>query len=200
MGMMGEFHGMKTRIEIPGFLKRWGMNNRMCEVGVRFGHNLRHLLGADPQQLVGIDHWEETGNPAQNDTGLSPSRLEEIYLTANKEFLSVPSVKLIRSTSANTARIFGSEHFDFIFVDADHTYDGCFRDLNIWWDKLRWWGVLAIHDYCDMHVEKNGVDFGVIPAVAAFKTACKNEIRDEWCHVMTDDEYPTMLILKGKLE
>lgn len=37
--------------------------------------------------------------------------------------------------------------FDLIFIDGDHSYEGCAGDINAWLPHLKPGGVLAIHDY-----------------------------------------------------
>lgn len=36
---------------------------------------------------------------------------------------------------------------DFVFVDGDHSYEGCWGDLEAWWPHLKEGGYMAIHDY-----------------------------------------------------
>lgn len=50
--------------------------------------------------------------------------------------------------------------FDLLFVDGDHSYDGCFNDLNNWWDKLTVGGHVILHDcYLGSEVQKAVIDF-----------------------------------------
>lgn len=107
-------------------------------------------------------------------------------------------MKLFRGLSVEAAELFDAERFDYVFVDADHSFDGCYNDLNLWFPKVRWWGILAIHDYCDYTTDKLGVEFGVKKAVELFLSQKKMNIKDEWMHVTAGDEFPTLLMLKGK--
>ena len=36
---------------------------------------------------------------------------------------------------------------DMVFIDGDHSYEGCIGDIKVWLSRLRWGGVMAIHDY-----------------------------------------------------
>jgi predicted O-methyltransferase YrrM len=40
---------------------------------------------------------------------------------------------------------------DYVYVDADHTYEGCTADLEAWWPLLRPGGLIAGDDYGDPH-------------------------------------------------
>ena len=50
--------------------------------------------------------------------------------------------------------------FDLLFIDGDHSYRGCYNDLNNWWNKLSVGGHLIIHDcYLFSEVQKAVIDF-----------------------------------------
>jgi predicted O-methyltransferase YrrM len=42
---------------------------------------------------------------------------------------------------------FKDESLDFIYIDGDHTYEGCKKDVELWWPKLRVGGLFSGHDY-----------------------------------------------------
>jgi hypothetical protein len=37
--------------------------------------------------------------------------------------------------------------YDMVFIDADHSYDGCSLDIKDWAPKVRCGGILCGHDY-----------------------------------------------------
>lgn len=37
--------------------------------------------------------------------------------------------------------------FDMVFIDGDHSYDGVITDLNLAFDKVKYGGIIALHDY-----------------------------------------------------
>ncbi len=183
---------IERRADIPMFLRRFGLNNRICEVGVRFGYHLRQLLACDPTLAIGVDIWKDTGKEGQNDTGMSQRRLDGIYQNVFHEFMFDPRVKLFRGFSVGAASVVDDFSLDFCYLDADHTKTGCWNDLNAWWPKVRRGGMLAGHDYVNTKA-KVGVDFGVIEAVADFRK--KKKIPDEWFHV-TSVDYCSWMIMK----
>lgn len=42
-----------------------------------------------------------------------------------------------------------------VFVDGDHSYDGCTGDIAVWWPLLKSGGVMAVHDYRKLENFKN---------------------------------------------
>lgn len=36
---------------------------------------------------------------------------------------------------------------DLLFIDGDHTYQGCASDINVWLPNVQMGGLIAIHDY-----------------------------------------------------
>jgi predicted O-methyltransferase YrrM len=55
-------------------------------------------------------------------------------------------------TRARVAEHLGGEGLDFVFIDADHTYDGVRTDFEMYADLVRAGGVIAFHDI----VERRG--------------------------------------------
>lgn len=53
----------------------------------------------------------------------------------------------IRCDSPTAAFLFPDEYFQFIFIDAGHSYEQVTRDLDAWWPKLKTGGLIGGHDY-----------------------------------------------------
>jgi len=53
---------------------------------------------------------------------------------------------------------------DMVFVDGDHSYEGCRGDIEAWTPHVRVGGVIAIHDYNALH---RGDDTWYAPIVSA---------------------------------
>jgi SAM-dependent MidA family methyltransferase len=56
---------------------------------------------------------------------------------------------LIRDLSVNANKIFANEFFDFIYIDANHSYISAKKDIEAWYPKLKIGGIFAGHDYLD---------------------------------------------------
>lgn len=70
------------------------------------------------------------------------------------------AVQVHRKPSVDAAKDFEDESVDLVFIDGDHTFNGCLSDIDAWWPKLKLGGVMLGHDYC---ADK----YGVVQAVKA---------------------------------
>lgn len=168
----------------------------ICEVGVRFGDHLTHLLTPNVSLAFGVDIWRNTGNVGQNDNEYSQDELDKQYELVVDKFKDDNRVRLIRDFSTEASKKFSDEYFDFVYLDADHTYEGVMEDLISWWPKVKKGGILSGHDYIDGDTTirlGHSVRFGVVDAVTEFLE--KNNIPKE--NFYFDNEmYANYFILK----
>lgn len=57
------------------------------------------------------------------------------------------SYQHICGDSKEIARSWINEPFDMIFIDGDHTYEGCKGDIVLWLPHIKSGGIIAVHDY-----------------------------------------------------
>jgi hypothetical protein len=140
----------------------------IAEVGVFRGENFRRMIEHNPKEAVGVDAWLEDGIVARNDAGFTQEVLDQMYADVCTEFESKPFVKIIREYTFDSVKHFPDEHFDLIYIDGDHTYEGCLTDLEAWYPKVRKGGYLTGDDYTNKKAPNTGVKFGVIQATSEF--------------------------------
>ena len=154
------------RLDFPVMLKALNCKY-ICEVGVNRGDNFRLLLNAEPDLAVAVDAWRADGAISQNDNLETQETLNTYHddlVTLSK---TVPAIKILRMYSLEAAKTFADEFFDFVYIDADHTYEAVKQDISAWYPKVKRGGVLSGHDYSNW-TNSNGVRFGVIEAVNEF--------------------------------
>jgi len=181
----------------PDYMRMIGVE-RFAEIGVRRGISFfnRHVHGASAEAYA-IDIWRETGNPAQNDGGFSQSALNDQYSLVmnksekwNKEHTD-PKVYVIRDFSLKAAEKFRDGYFDWVFLDADHSYKGCREDIETWYEKLQSGGVLCGHDYMIKDTFLRNIKVGVKQAVDGF---CEKNGLEFYVYAQT--EFPTWYLVK----
>jgi hypothetical protein len=84
--------------------------------------------------------------------------MDSWYQNTIQKFKDNDKVHIIRKTSTNAAKIL-SVDFDFIYIDANHTYDDVLNDCTIWFPKLQNGGFLGGHDYFNQTTQvKKAID------------------------------------------
>lgn len=155
----------KKRIWEP-FMRKYSCNV-ICEIGVCLGINFELMIQHNPKVAVAIDSWINDGVISRNDVAFSQEELDEQYADFKKAMADKPFVKIYREYSFDAVKNFEDNYFDFIYIDADHTYSACLRDIEDWYPKVKKGGVLLGDDYRVAEL-KTGVVFGVIRAVKTF--------------------------------
>ena len=125
------------------------------EVGVSIGQTSEALLRDPRIRLYMVDSWAPEssqlerylksgdGNAhytkAEQDAHLETARRVTDFAGDRRQ--------LVRLSSKDAAKTFEDRQFDFVFIDADHSYEGCQEDIEVWKDKVKPGGLLCGHDY-----------------------------------------------------
>ena len=137
-----------------------------AEVGVQAGEYSRTIRSTwEGEELYLIDWWRYSPN-YKDIANVPDEKQKEFYLSVVKKFMDDHSVHIIRKESIEASKQFSDEYFDWIYLDADHSYEGCLNDLKAWYPKLKKGGIFAGHDYFDGTF--TGGIFGVKSAVDSF--------------------------------
>lgn len=142
-----------------------------AEIGVFRGNTTVAIGYAFPDcEIVGVDLWQEW--PSETSYGslhgkigkMSQLEWNGIY---DEAIAKVPSnCRFLHESSEQAQAQFPDLFFDFIYIDADHSYEGVKSDLELWYPKVRENGLIAGHDY-DGKWDKRGI-WGVRRAVDEF--------------------------------
>lgn len=141
-----------------------------AEIGVWKGEFSRRILDdRRPRELHLIDPWQfQPDFPARWYGGVLASTqndMDLIYQAVVSQFAGNSEVKIHRGTSEAVAATLPDRHFDWIYIDGDHSADAVLADLRSWVGKVKDGGCICLDDY-DRR-DENGT-FGVKDGVAAF--------------------------------
>lgn len=75
---------------------------------------------------------------------------------------------MIREMEDEATCLFKDGSVDFVYLDADHSYEAVRDQIKRWYPKLRPGGVLGTHDYLDGKAPKNSAHYGVKRAFDEF--------------------------------
>lgn len=81
-----------------------------------------------------------------------------------EEFIRTEAVKLHAGTPSALLAEFPDNHFDFIYIDGDHSYHGVRADLLAAVDKIKETGYIACNDYT-IYSPLEQIKYGVSRAV-----------------------------------
>lgn len=179
---------IKSRDDLPRILNHLGLTGSGVEVGVQRGHFseflLRNWLG---KKLYMVDIWRQVSN--YNDIA-NVNHMEQLECMAEafrRVYEFHERAVMIRSDSAVAAHFIAHGELDFVYLDGDHSYEGCKKDLEVWWDKLKPGGIFCGDDYLDSPFEKNGMaDFGVKRAVDEFAVAHNLKLHITYDEIISD--------------
>ena len=137
------------------------------EIGVfkgEFASALHKLL--DPSKIVLFDLFTgRTGSGDQDGNNFSHVSLDDVFKTLKAD----GRFELEKGDSSSNLSKYPDNYFDMIYVDGDHSYEGCKRDLVVAYSKVKPNGYILGHDYeLNMKKAQTAWEFGVRQAVDEF--------------------------------
>lgn len=158
-----------------------------AEIGVYQGSMSAALLRRPDLTLYMVDNWAPADEqPAHyRDSGDYHAALDNpkqealmrqaVYATEFAEFRR----RIDRCDSVVAAADVPPASFDFVFIDADHSYEGCAADIAAWLPTLKPGGLLSGHDYGN----DGYPGFGVTRAVdeACERRGWSVEVGEQFC-------------------
>lgn len=171
---------IQTRSQIPLLLNKLGLNGQGVEVGVYMaGYSFELLTNSKLQTLYLVDPRIKFSEEEYYD-GMNISNDHQ-----NFRYL-ITVMRLLRMTSESSAQLFKDNSLDFVYIDANHSYEACKQDVDLWWPKVKRGGILSGHDYLDAPM------FGVKRAIDEFAERQKQKL-----YITTKIElHPSWYIIK----
>lgn len=153
-------HEILTRLNIA--------NPIGAEIGVFTGALSSKLLQENGLTLYMVDAWtvsdKESPYAKSGDfhAKLTQDEQDKYFEFARKsvEFAGENAI-IIRKHSVDAAQLVEDGSLDFVFIDADHSYEGCKSDIQAWSPKIKRGGLLSGHDYKNVEYPCFGVDKAV---------------------------------------
>jgi hypothetical protein len=167
---------IQTRNDFVKLLKDNGLNGFAAEIGVANGSYSEHLISNGLlEKLYLIDPWKDYGDPNADDGdkyGTQSQQDEKYNCVVRKFSFYGDRVEVLRKESVAASALFENNYFDFIYIDANHSYDSVKSDICAWYPKLKYNGILAGHDYFVGRFGRSGVK----QAVDDFCFSSKNKL------------------------
>lgn len=158
--------GGETFVEIGSL---WGRSTaRMAQLIRDSGKNIK-FYAVDFWDLRGITGgvWSPEDIEWANSLGIEegPDMCYQSMWTVLYRLGLTNYVIPIKLSSREAYKLFDDESLDFVFIDADHSYEGVMEDMKLWHPKVKRGGVFAGHDYDWTGVKAAVTDFFVAKPV-----------------------------------
>lgn len=167
-------------------ISSFGKDLKVCELGTFKGEFLDFICKTmDPKEVISIDLFEGINHSGDKDgQNIIHCNLNDEYYNLLSKYDNT-NVKIVKGDVQKVLSDFPDEYFDVIYIDADHSFESVYSDLNLSYKKVKKGGVIAGHDY-----EKKNF-FGVYLAVNRFCVEKKLLI-----NYISKDKLPSYGIMK----
>jgi SAM-dependent methyltransferase len=136
--------GWMTQPELDRLSVLANQSQDVVEIGCWKGRSTRVLLENCKGDVYAVDHWK--GNPG--DATEIAATTQNIY----NEFISnvedFNNIRIMRGYSAKIVNKFEDKSVDMVFIDADHSYEACKADIEMWLPKCK--KFICGHDYTNI--------------------------------------------------
>lgn len=162
------------------------------ELGVQQGGYSAELFRkTKPKRLFLVDIWQRQDPKKYPFSTNRRQEIQEKYYAAVldrfREQIADGTVTVLRMWTDEALASLQDRELDWAYVDADHSYEPCLRDLRGCWHKVKRGGYILVHDFIPGYA-------GVVAAVSQFL----DENHDVKCLGKTGDKYPTVVLRKGE--
>lgn len=135
------------------------------EIGTGRGKTAHHLLEHCPHlKLIIIDPFDHKEKEYSGNKSLykfsykdwDHKKHKDVFYGKIKQFIRENRVRIFEYFSDNNYLLekFENDKFDFVFIDGDHSYEGCKKDILNWGSKIKEKGLLCGHDIDIFEVKK----------------------------------------------
>ena len=112
-------------------------------------------------KLYCVDPWEVYPRYVELHDAEGQKIYDDIFEQAQKRLVG-KNVEFIRKYSMDAVKDFADESLDFVYIDANHTFEYIINDIAEWERKVKFGGIVAGHDYWNSmkrkHLYRIGLD------------------------------------------
>ena len=149
------FVDMENRLKLINLFQENNIFGIGIELGTYKGHYAKEILKVWSGKLYLVDVWRNL----ENDDYLDGSNQIDYKSIISECFDSIKENEdrcfIIRADSKNAIELFNDLSLDFVYIDANHKYEHVKEDLNIWFPKVRYGGIVSGHDYLNTDWYRN---------------------------------------------
>ena len=146
---------VESRLKMLEYLPK---NSVVAEVGTQYGYFAEQIMAiAKPKKLHLLDY----------NLDLFKAEISKKQMIRVQEGIENGTVELHEGDSSTILKTFTDEYFDWIYIDADHAYQGVCKDIQQGYTKVKAAGMVVFNDYTNWSVCAL-MPYGVAKAVNEF--------------------------------
>jgi hypothetical protein len=130
-----------TMEELQWLYDRASEMSSVLEVGCWKGRSTHALLSGCKGPVYAVDHW--LGSPTEREAAHAEAATKDVYAEFLTNVGHFKNLQVIRGSSVEMAARFDGK-VDMVFIDGDHSVEGCLADIRAWLPKTR--RLLCGHD------------------------------------------------------
>jgi hypothetical protein len=170
--ILGKYDKLNYSGEMPIQLSidRENFSELFCELNLKIGAEIGVEQGAFSESLCqnnphvkhfAIDPWKAYHGYRDH---VNQEKLNRFFEATKERLLSKYDCIIMREFSLDIVKTFKDESLDYIYIDANHTFQNFTNDLCEWSKKVRVGGIISGHDYHKEGTQVNNHVFQVINA------------------------------------
>ena len=170
------------------FLESLNQHNLVgVEIGVYQGGNAESILETlDINKLILVDPYEEYDEHtlikrAKDNNTTAQKILNDAKKQTQDRLKNFKNVSFVYEKSEAAVTNFEDESFDFIYIDANHSYESVKQDIELWFPKVKRGGIIGGDDFQNGFVpELNGCVNAILEFVSKNELQLYNDGKDWW--------------------
>jgi len=120
-----------------------------AEIGVYIGRLIKRIFADQNNRKMLKEYWAI--DPWTLYPPSHPPYTEEewikMYENVCKVMVEYKQLRVLKFTSVKAASLFPDKYFDFVYIDANHSYKTICEDIHAWLPKIKDGGIMGGHDY-----------------------------------------------------
>jgi hypothetical protein len=136
-----------NREQIGDFLKHHNLNRIGVELGSFKGQFANTILNNWGGKLLMVDVWRELPHQEYDDASNHREHIDAYSQSMENIKGFEDRAYMMRMKGEHACDFIQDKSLDFIYIDANHTYDAVKQDLKLWYPKIKSGGLVMGHDY-----------------------------------------------------
>jgi hypothetical protein len=137
----------KNREDLPDLLNKLNLTNKGVELGSFKGNFAKNITSKWVGKLYMIDVWRPLSDEEYDDISNHKNHIDAYSTAMNNIKGFEEKTFMLRMDGSEASKLFSDESLDFVYIDANHTYESVKQDIDDWYRKVKKGGLVMGHDY-----------------------------------------------------